>query len=313
MAPSEEALLGNGRPPPLERRQRDIESAVVAMYSDHPSPGHRDKLAFAARRMKLRQWCCGVCPEDYVGREVLDAGCGTGEYACWFASQGANVTGIDLSKGSLDEARSYAASAGLRNVRFELRSVLATDLDDESFDFVYCTGVLHHTPDPIAGFKELCRVLRPGGKVLISLYNVLGFMPREVRRRVARLLGGDDLGKRITWGSRLFPFTARRLRRGKENTDDPESALYDYFAIPHETLHSIGEVLSWFDRCGIDYLGTFPPAKLGDYPAMFSAPEYASVEKRFQSPVSRLVARFGQGDLRRRRPGWLARKQVQLL
>ena len=95
---------------------RAIETAVVSMYSAHPSPSHRDKLEFASRQMALRLWCCGIDADDYIGRQVLDAGCGTGEYACWFAAHGARVTGIDLSDGSLSEARAYAGREGLPNV-----------------------------------------------------------------------------------------------------------------------------------------------------------------------------------------------------
>jgi SAM-dependent methyltransferase len=289
---------------------RAIEAAVVQMYSDHPSPSRKDKLAYASRRIALRLNCCGVTEEDYVGKDILDAGCGTGEYSCWFASRGARVTGIDLSDGSLKEAKEYAEAAGLKSVRFEKRSVLQTGFPDASFDFVYCTGVLHHTPAPFDGLKELCRVLRPDGKVLVSLYNSFGFFPREVRRRAARFFGGNDLDRRVLWGRRLFPFTARKLVKGDRN--DSQSALYDYFAIPHETLHSVGVVLGWFDQLGLEYMGSFPPTCLGDYAAMIACEEYRSVEKEFQSHLRRMLARPDTAKkMRRERPGVVPRLMMQ--
>ena len=157
-----------------------VESAVVSMYSKHPSPSAKDKLAHASRRMALRLDCCGVTEEDYVGKQVLDAGCGSGEYACWFASKGSRVTGIDLSSGSLREARAYAKEAGLNNIHFEKRSVLETGFPNASFDLVYCTGVLHHTPDPSGGLMELCRVLRPGGTLAAADLLVTETVPEEV-------------------------------------------------------------------------------------------------------------------------------------
>ena len=290
----------------------EVESAVVDMYTAHPSPGYRNKLGFASQRTALRLYCCGVTEEDYVGKKVLDAGCGTGEYSSWFAARGAHVTGIDLAEGALREAQEYTASAGLDNVRFEKRSVLQTGFPAGSFDFVYCTGVLHHTPDPFAGFVELCRVLRPGGKILISLYNVLGFFPREVRRRVALLLGGKDLDRRVRWGRRLFPFTVRRLT--KDDRYDSQSALYDYFAIPHETLHSIGQVLRWLDRCGLEYMGSFAPACLRDYSAMFAHEAYLAVEEEFQSGIGRRLGRLSRSaKMLRARPGVLSRGLVQMM
>jgi 2-polyprenyl-3-methyl-5-hydroxy-6-metoxy-1,4-benzoquinol methylase len=286
------------------------EAAVVGMYSAHPSPSFKDKIAHASKRMGLRLYCCGVVQEDYIGKEVLDAGCGTGEYACWFASRGARVTGIDLSDGSLREARAYVESLSLDNVAFEKRSVLDTGFADATFDFVYCTGVLHHTPDPFGGLRELTRVLRPGGKILISLYTSSGFLLREARRQVAKAIGGEDLERRVTWGSRLFPFKARRLIAGERI--DSQSALYDYFAIPHETLHSIGQVLQWFDRLGLEYSGSFAPARLEDYPAMFVHEHYSSVEGELQSSFGQLCRRFTKSaSLKRRRPGAVSRAMVQ--
>jgi 2-polyprenyl-3-methyl-5-hydroxy-6-metoxy-1,4-benzoquinol methylase len=288
------------------------EAAVVRMYSNHPTPGFKDKIAHASRRMGLRLYCCGIAEKDYIGKKVLDAGCGTGEYSCWFASCGARVTGIDLSDGSLNEAKAYAESLSLDSVRFEKRSVLATGFADASFDFVYCTGVLHHTSDPFGGLVELCRVLRPGGKLLISLYSCSGFLLREARRRVANYLGGEDLQRRVLWGSRLFPFTARRFIRGQRN--DAQAALYDYFAIPHETLHSVGEVLGWFDRLGLQYIGTFAPARLEDYPAMFLHEHYPSVEPGFQSRFGQFIRAFSKSaQLRSKRPGALSRLLVQTI
>ena len=290
----------------------DIQTAVVGMYSAHPSPSRRDKLEFAAKRMSLRLYCCGIGVEDYVGRRILDAGCGTGEYACWFAAHGGEVTGIDLSDGSLSEARAYAQRAGLRNVAFEKRSVLDTGLTSESFDLVYCTGVLHHMDDSFGGLRELTRVLRPGGKILISLYNAVGFIPRELRRTVARRLGGSDLERRVRWGRRLFPFTSRQLTRA--NLNDPASALYDYFAIPYQSRHTIGEALRWFDRLDLTYLGSFPPAVPRDYPAMLKHDSFASVDEEYRGWLVRLATMMSrEGAIRRGRPGFLSRTAVQLL
>ena len=79
-------------------RIKEIQSAVVGIYSEHPWPLHRNTDEEMGWRLK----CLGVQPADYQGRRVLDMGCGTGEYALWYAKNGAaEVTGIDLSDGSL--------------------------------------------------------------------------------------------------------------------------------------------------------------------------------------------------------------------
>lgn len=288
------------------------DRAVPRMYSEHPSPGYRDKLEAAGRRMWLRLHCCGVERDDFEDGEVLDAGCGTGEYALWFASEGARVTGIDLSGASLEEARSYADEHGLDRATFERRSVLDTGFESGRFDFVYCTGVLHHTPAPRRGFRELCRLVRPGGKMLVSLYNRAGFLPREIRWRLVRLFADEDPDDRVRWGRRFFPRTAERLV--DKELSDPEARLYDYFGVDRQSRHSVGEVLGWFDDAGLEYCGSFPPARPGDYPAMFAHPAYREVEEEFRGGVQETMGRIaGDAKIVRRRPGPLARFSVQLL
>ena len=86
---------------------RKIQETVVGMYSEHPWPLNRDTDEEMGWRLK----CLGISPEDYRGRRVLDMGCGTGEYALWYALNGAaNVTGIDLEK--------HHVSFGWQVVRF---------------------------------------------------------------------------------------------------------------------------------------------------------------------------------------------------
>lgn len=282
------------------------------VYTAHPSPGYRDKIEAADRRMRLRLYCCGIDSEDYMDREVLDAGCGTGEYSLWFASNGARVTGIDLSPASLREASSYAERHGIERVDFEKRSVLDTGFAPQSFDFVYCTGVLHHTPAPFRGFRELHRVLRPGGKLLVSLYNRAGMWTRELRRQIVQLLASDDPRDRIRWARRLFPLTADRLY--DEELSDPETRLNDYFGVDRQSLHTVGEVLDWLDRCELDYEGSFPPARLSDYPGMFAHSSYESVERELKDPLQRLIGSLAPGsEMERQRPGVVDRIAVQLM
>ena len=75
------------------------------------------------------------------------------------------VVGCDISADGLVDARHRAA--GMLNIAFEEASVLDLPYSDRAFDFVCCSGVLHHTSDLERGLGELRRVLRPSGKVLL--------------------------------------------------------------------------------------------------------------------------------------------------
>jgi SAM-dependent methyltransferase len=95
------------------------------------------------------------------GERILDLGCGVGHLLTWLSAHApARYEGLDLSLGSLGRAR----AAG--------RDVIAGDaealpLRDGSYDAVVCNGAAHHLPDLAAALREIHRVLRPGGRLLL--------------------------------------------------------------------------------------------------------------------------------------------------
>ena len=303
----------------------DIESDVIRMYEQHPFPSIKDKRQKAEAEMPLRLSLLGIKPEDYVGKKVLDAGCGTGEYSCWYANQGGNVTGVDLSETSLANANDYAEREGIKNVRFEKQSVLKLNFPDASFDYVASMGVLHHTPDPYGGFRELCRVLRPGGVILISLYNKFGRFRHNLKQSVVRGVAGDDIDKRVAWAKRLFPRTCCSLQRNR--ADEPDVILYDAFGIPHESQHTVGEVLRWFDSNRVEYMGAFGPVTIRDNLlalTLLQRDEFSGFKHFFEgfSVVARtvhilpkttnwLIGRRTAHELVFNRPSWFSRAVVQ--
>jgi ubiquinone/menaquinone biosynthesis C-methylase UbiE len=108
--------------------------------------------------------------DRYSGQKVLEIGCGTATDLLQFARGGASVTGIDLTPRSIEIARrrfqTYGFAADLAVGDSESLS-----FPDASFDLVYSFGVLHHTPDTQAAIGEVHRVLRPGGRAIVMLYN----------------------------------------------------------------------------------------------------------------------------------------------
>jgi ubiquinone/menaquinone biosynthesis C-methylase UbiE len=108
------------------------------------------------------------------GKRILDYGCGPGNDLVGFCEQspGCKVTGVDVSFTSLDEAATRLNLHG-RCVDLFLVDEDATTLplDDKSFDLVHCSGVLHHTPDPIVIMRELHRVTADDGKAQFMVYN----------------------------------------------------------------------------------------------------------------------------------------------
>jgi SAM-dependent methyltransferase len=102
---------------------------------------------------------------DVGGRQVLDAGCGPGLCAEELLRRGAAVTGLDASQAQLSIARRrLGASVPL------VRAVLGGNLPfrDASFDVAVCALVIHYVADRRAAFQEFARILRPGGRLVVS-------------------------------------------------------------------------------------------------------------------------------------------------
>jgi ubiquinone/menaquinone biosynthesis C-methylase UbiE len=100
------------------------------------------------------------------GEEVLEIGCGTGSDLLQFAKHGALATGIDLTTRHVELARKRVGDLAIVH-EADARNL---PLEDESFDYVYSHGVLHHTDEPEQVVREMFRVLRPGGRINVHVY-----------------------------------------------------------------------------------------------------------------------------------------------
>jgi ubiquinone/menaquinone biosynthesis C-methylase UbiE len=104
---------------------------------------------------------------DVKGLDVLDAACGTGRYALRLAEAGARVCGVDASEEMLAHARRKATESGIA-VDLHHGRLDALPFADESFDLVVSALALCHVPAVGTVMREFARVLRPGGRAVIS-------------------------------------------------------------------------------------------------------------------------------------------------
>jgi len=129
--------------------------------------------------------------EDSIG---FDLGCGSGRWAKLVATRVGQLHCIDASRAALDVARKNLSEH--KNCYFHLASVDSIPLADESADFGYSLGVLHHVPDTMAGIKACVAKLKPGAPLLLYLY--YAFDNRSVLYRM------------IWKGSEIFRFLISR-------------------------------------------------------------------------------------------------------
>jgi ubiquinone/menaquinone biosynthesis C-methylase UbiE len=108
--------------------------------------------------------------EESHGKSLLEVGVGAGTDHLRFARSGALCTGIDLSEVSLETTRRRLLAEGLAS-DLRVADVESLPFADGSFDRVYSWGVIHHTPDTPRAAREILRVLRPGGRLCVMVYN----------------------------------------------------------------------------------------------------------------------------------------------
>ncbi|MBG6213168.1 MULTISPECIES: class I SAM-dependent methyltransferase [unclassified Cryobacterium] len=143
-----------------------VYEKLASEYDDRiPGSGPSDDNFTAAERDFLLS---KVTP----GQDVLDIGCGTGRFTVPMAELGAIVSGLDMSGSMLRVAASKLKAKGL-SADLREGDMVSMPFDDDSFDIVTSMLALMHIPleDRQQVFQEASRVLRPGGRLLISVKN----------------------------------------------------------------------------------------------------------------------------------------------
>ena len=112
----------------------------------------------------------------FSGKRCLDAGCGNGRGSLFMARHGAaHIDSVDVSKMNIESTEKNAKIFGFeKKIKGHESTLEKIPFDDETFDFVFCNGVIMHTHNPDACLEELARVLKVGGKAWIYVYGAGG-------------------------------------------------------------------------------------------------------------------------------------------
>src|SRR5712671_4777579 len=230
--------------PNLRLHADERTDAVRRFYESAPFPGYppRDSLQALHARAERSVFARLVNKAIAGDARIVEIGCGTGQMCLYLARADRMVIGADLTRAALRLGAAAARRFGLDRVQFVEVDLRQPGLKAESFDVVYSSGVLHHTPDPRASFARVARLAKPGGMIVVGLYNAFARIPLRVRRLVARLSG-----------YRWIPFDA--VLRDRENEPARREAwLRDQYRHPEEHRHTLAEVQSWFEENDTEYL-----------------------------------------------------------
>jgi SAM-dependent methyltransferase len=242
--------------PDLRLKSEARIDAVREFYGHAPFPGYRPRdsletLRARAERSEFARLLDGAIASD---ARILEIGCGTGQMSLVLARADRMVIGADLTRASLQLGADAARRFGVDGVQFVETDLHHPGLRPGAFDVVYASGVLHHTPDPGRAFASIVPLVRPGGMIVLGLYNAFARIPLRLRRIAARLSG-----------YRWIPFDPV-LRDRRSEPARRQAWIRDQYRHPEEHRHTVAEVRSWFARNNVEYVRTYPGLLIGEEP-----------------------------------------------
>jgi len=270
---------------PLEGEGEDVTARVKSFYEENPFPNYEGLEEFGELVSKGSQnpFSANLLKAIGYNKTVLECGCGTGQLSHFLQLNNNHVLGVDMSLGSLKLAIEHKQRNGLARSGFAQMNIFELAVKDASFDVVISHGVLHHTFDARRAFAAVARKVKPGGLIMVGLYNRYARIPTWIRSKVIGLAGGN------------IDYVVRNRILDSRKAD---IWIKDQYHNPHETWHSIDEVLAWFDQNGIAYRNCSPPI-LGtdgeDAPGLFDGTSPGNAYQRLVTQLSWIgtIAREG--------------------
>lgn len=223
----------------------DVTARIRSFYEETPFPSYEGLEEYGELVSKGLSNPFSRRLLDAIGhnKTVLECGCGTGQMSHFLQLNNNHVLGIDLSLSSLGLAVEHKTRNQLTRAGFCQMNIFELAIKDDAFDVVISHGVLHHTFDARRAFASIVRKVKPGGIVMVGLYNRPSRFPTWARSKLIRLLG---------------PKIDYVVRNRIQDARKAEVWIKDQYFNPHETWHSIDEVLGWFEENGVDFLNCSP-------------------------------------------------------
>ncbi len=204
---------------------------------------------------------------DLRGKLVLDAGCGTGRYSEITLNNGATVIGVDLSY-SIDVA--FANMGRRENAHFIQADIMHLPFPENTFDFAFSFGVLHHTPDAAGAFAALAKLVKPKGKFAIFVYSSYNkgivytsafwrFFTTRMPKRALYALSFISVPLYYVYKIPVIGNIGRMLFVIPMWKDWRWRVLdtFDWYSPKYQSKHTHWEVFGWFDKAGFNEIKPF--------------------------------------------------------
>jgi ubiquinone/menaquinone biosynthesis C-methylase UbiE len=307
---------------------------VRAQYESYPYPPRdpsdekRRLISLAINELPRVNFYCFAGKQDFRNIRVLDAGGGTGDSTIQWAEQlrdrGGEVVYLDISRASQAIARERAKARGLDNILWLQESIETLPrLDIGQFDFIVCTGVLHHLDDPAAGLAALVDKLKADGSMGLMLYGKYGRAPVYQMQELMRLINDaePDLADKIDNTKRVLQNLpeSNAFKRGEALFSDHrklgDAGICDLFLHARDRAFSITEVHALIEAVGLHFVEFCNPAQRICYaPAMYIKDaellaKIRALDLRVQQQIAEILvgALKTHGFYVAKRPGTVAR------
>ena len=202
---------------------------------------------YSEETLPLAEWLLPLVAPA-AGQMLLDVGCGPGMYHAELAEMGVQVLGLDMSFGMLTQARTQTASSSRQN---QVVQAVAEYLPvpSESCDRLMANHMLYHVPDQLAALREMRRVLKPGGRLIITansadsyaaLYTVHAEMARALGYTPSRNNVNDAFNStHLDRVRRVFPDAEVHMRHDAFLFPDADAALRFYSSMMVDSLADV--------------------------------------------------------------------------
>lgn len=238
-------------------RMDEITNRVTEMYKQFPYPSPSSEVKRTNELLNLLRIFTLESKFELDGKNILDAGTGTGHRLVPVATHYKNskFAAVDNSSKSLEIAKELAKKSGVDNINFETADLMKKLPFKNYFDIILCMGVLHHLSVPSKGLENLCSVLNENGILFLYLYGRLGGAQRIIQKRIISLLMGkesDNFRKGIQLVRDLeFNNFEYGWNIEHESKEEEDSLIVDAFLHVHEKLYDIDEINSLFHSSGL--------------------------------------------------------------
>jgi SAM-dependent methyltransferase len=193
--------------------------------------------------------------KDTIGynKSFLEVGAGTCQLSNYLAIGTNNkIYALDPTIESISLGKNFAEKNSILNVTFVRADIFDDVFNPESFDVVWCSGVLHHTNDPRKGFEVISKYVKKNGLIIVGLYNKYGRIRTHIRRYLCKILGNQYL--------MAFDPVLRKMNKVDERKIN--SWIRDQYKHPVESTHSFDEVIEWFHGNNIEFISSYPSCEL---------------------------------------------------